>query len=210
MRIVALWTGIALLSWLAPGAQGQTQDPQAERARAWAALRARLPEAKYQRHSAAVEAIMRELAAPATDNVEQWGLAGLLHDIDIGETSADLARHGIVGAQILREMHLPEAVVHAVNAHDDRAGVARTSRLDHAVYCADQVYWLVSATGLGIPSEKLNTAQPEAVWEQAQTVPAKKPVLGQVSKECSAIGLTMPQVIAAVQSASRKLMNSRP
>lgn len=209
MRIAALLVGITLLCWLAPGALGQSQDPQDERARAWAALRARRPEAKYQRHSAAVEAIMHELAAPA-DNVDQWGLAGLLHDIDIGETSADLTRHGIVGAQILRELHFPETVVHAVNAHDDRAGVARTSRLDHAVYCADQVYWLVSATGLSVPSEKLNTAQPEAVWEQAQTVPSKKPMLGQISKECSAIGLTMPQVIAAVQSASRKLLNSRP
>ncbi|MBN9661779.1 MAG: HDIG domain-containing protein [Acidobacteria bacterium] len=210
MRSFAVFVGITLASWLLPLAPAQTQDPQAERARAWAALRARLPEAKYQRHSAAVEAIMRELASPSTDNVEQWGLAGLLHDIDIGETAADLNRHGIIGAQILRDLHFPEAVVHAVNAHDDRAGVARTSRLDHAVYCADQVYWLVSATGFSVPSEKLNSAQSEALWEQAQAVPSKKPLLSQISKECADVGLSMPRVFAAVQSASRKLLNSRP
>jgi hypothetical protein len=63
----------------------------------------------------------------------------------------------------------------------------------------------VSATGLSVPSDQLNTAVPAAVWEQAQAVPSKKPVLAQVSKECAEIGLSMPQAIAAVQSASRKL-----
>ena len=78
-----------------------------ETARAWDALRARLPEERYQRHPLAVEAIMREMATPSIDNVDHWGLAGLLHDIDIGETSSDLSRHGVVGAQILPEHRFP-------------------------------------------------------------------------------------------------------
>jgi putative nucleotidyltransferase with HDIG domain len=148
---------------------------------------------------------MREMAVVGTDNAEHWGLAGLLHDIDIADTASDLTRHGVVGAQILRDLGFPAAVVHAVHAHDNRAGVARTSRLDHAVYCADQLYWLVSATGLTVPSDKLNTAPTAAIWEQAQAVPSKQAVLGEVTSECAAIGLSMPQAIAAVQSASRKL-----
>jgi putative nucleotidyltransferase with HDIG domain len=180
-------------------------NAQSDRARAWDALRAKLPEERYQRHSLAVEAIMREMAAPGTDNADHWGLAGLLHDIDIGETANDLGRHGIVGAEMLRGLGFPAAVVHAVNAHDDRAGVARTARIDHAVYCADQVYHLVSATGHGIPSDKLHAALPAAIWEQAQAVPSKKSVLGQITRECAEIGLTMPQAIAAVRSASAKL-----
>ena len=189
--------GVALI-------HAQEAAPRSDRARAWEALRARLPEERYQRHSLAVEAIMREMAAPA-DNADHWGLAGLLHDIDIAETASDLSRHGVVGAQILRSLELPPAVIHAVHAHDDRAGVARTSRIDHAVYCADQVYWLVAATGHAIPSAKLNLAVPGEVWEQAQTIPSKKPVLAQVARECAEIGLTMPQAITAAQSASKKL-----
>jgi HD-like signal output (HDOD) protein len=145
------------------------------------------------------------MAVPGTDNVDHWGLAGLLHDIDLAETATDLSRHGMVGARILQGLGFPAPVIHAVNAHDDRANVARTSRLDHAVYCADQVYWLVSGTGHNIPSDKLNDAQTAILWEQAQTVPSKKPILGEITKECAAIGLTMPQTIAAVQAASRKL-----
>src|ERR1039457_1355481 len=102
------------------------------RTRAWDALRARLQETKYLNHSLAVEAIMRELAAEGDDQ-DEWGLAGLLHDIDIGTTANDLTRHGIVGAQILRDLGFSAAVVHAMSAHDDRPCVARTSRLDHAL-----------------------------------------------------------------------------
>ncbi|MCX6633061.1 MAG: HDIG domain-containing protein [Candidatus Solibacter sp.] len=205
MRVRVLLAVIAVSAWPALAGPGWADDARSDRARAWDALRAKLPEARYLRHSVAVEAIMREMAVARIDDADQWGLAGLLHDIDIGETASDLSRHGVVGAQILRDLGFNAAVVHAVNAHDARAGVARTSRLDHAVYCADQVYWLVAATGLSFPSDKLNTALPATVWEQVQAVHSKRPVLGQVSHECAEIGLSMPRAIAAVKSASRKL-----
>jgi len=64
------------------------------RARAWDVLRSKSPEEKYLNHARAVEAIMRELAG-AKDDKDEWGLAGLLHDIDIGTTRVDLPRHGI-------------------------------------------------------------------------------------------------------------------
>jgi putative nucleotidyltransferase with HDIG domain len=180
-------------------AAGETRE------RAWDALRSKLQEKKYLDHSLAVEAIIRELAVAEGDDRDEWGVAGLLHDIDIGTTAADLSRHGLVGAQILRDLGFSEAVVHAVAAHDDRPGVARTSRLDHAVYCADQLYWLVGAAGAGFGSGKLNTADPEDLWAQVQAIPAKRAVAAKVSAECAVIGFSMPRAFAAVQAASRKL-----
>lgn len=183
-------------------------EAELDRAKAWEALRARLSEERYLRHSAAVEAIARELAGPS-DNAAHFALGGLLHDIDIAETSTNLAKHGIVGAAILRTLQFPEPVIHAVNAHDDRAGLARTSRLDHAVYCADQLFWLVNSTGHAFSSEKLHTTPADAIWDQAQQVPSKKPVLNQITQECAETGHTMPQAIAAVQSASKKVAGTK-
>lgn len=177
----------------------------AGRARAMELLRQRLPEDRYLRHSEAVEAIMREMADPRTDNVEHWALAGLLHDVDIAETANDLARHGVVGSQLLRQSGFPEPVAHAVHAHDDRPGEPRASRLDHAVYCADQVYWLASGSGHAIGSEKLHSATPAAIWEAAQAVPSKKAILGQITRECGEIGVSMERAMAAAQTASKKL-----
>ncbi len=204
MRVRIQRVLISLLA-LSASIRAQAPDPNPGHAQARQLIEARLPQEKYRSHSRAVEAIMRELATPGKDNMDHWALAGLLHDIDIAETANDLARHGIVGAQILRDASFPGPVVHAVEAHDDRAGVARTSRLDHAVYCADQIYWLVSATGRPIPSGQLNAAKPEALWEQARQVTSKQPILGKLTMECAAIGRTLPQAIAAVQAASRKL-----
>lgn len=204
MRIGVLLVVIPVSAWLVLAEPAQADTPS-YRERGWNALRAKLPDERSHRHALGVEAIMREMAVPSTDNVDHWGLAGLLHDIDIGETSSDLSRHGVVGAQILRGLGFPDEVVHAVLAHDDRPGVARTSRLDHAVYCADQLYHIVGAADYRIPSDKLNSATPGAVWELAQQSPSKRAILGKVTQECGAIGLSMPQAIAAVQSASKKL-----
>jgi predicted hydrolase (HD superfamily) len=86
----------------------------------------------------------------------------------------------------------------------DRAAVARTSRLDHGLYCADQVYWLIVAAGIDVPSEKLNTAVPEMVWKQVQGMASKRDILDKASKECEEIGFSMPQLLATALAGLRK------
>ncbi|MDD3267996.1 MAG: HDIG domain-containing protein, partial [Syntrophomonadaceae bacterium] len=54
-------------------------------------------------HSLAVEAIMRGLAGRLNEDVEKFGLAGLLHDIDYDVTAEDPQRHSLLGASILEE-----------------------------------------------------------------------------------------------------------
>jgi putative nucleotidyltransferase with HDIG domain len=53
-------------------------------------------------HSLASEAVMKALAAHLGKSVEEWGMAGLLHDIDIEVTNADLHTHGLEAVEILR------------------------------------------------------------------------------------------------------------
>jgi putative nucleotidyltransferase with HDIG domain len=179
-------------------------DQAAERAKALEALRARLPQDKLL-HSLAVEALMREFAAPPSDNPHHWALAGLLHDIDLPETANDLTRHGLRAAELLQTLGFPAPVIQAIKSHDDRPGIPRTTRLDHALYCADQLYWLLNAAGYPLPSNQLTTTDPESIWQKAQTLPNKQPQLPQLIKECAAIGQTMPQAISAAQSAAKTL-----
>jgi len=47
------------------------------------------------KHSLASEAVMKALANYIGENEQAWGLAGLLHDIDIEITEGELNRHGI-------------------------------------------------------------------------------------------------------------------
>ncbi len=204
---------IAAVAALAPralpaGPQAAPASPITPRARAWNALRSRVSEEKYLNHSLAVEAILRDLAAATGEDQEEWGLAGLLHDIDIAATSGQPARHGVVGAAILRDLGFSQAVVRAVESHDDGPGIARASRLDHALYCADQAYWLILSTGLPFPSARLEDADPKTIWAALQRAPAKQALLGKVSAGCARVGFDLPRLIEAAHAAMRRVSRS--
>lgn len=63
----------------------------------------------YITHSLAVEAIMKGLAKRlAPDEVEYWGIAGLLHDLDEEQCDweHDLSVHGPTSVEILKKKGL--------------------------------------------------------------------------------------------------------
>ncbi len=105
------------------------------------------------KHSLAVEAVMRDLAVHFEEDAHTWGLAGLLHDIDYDQTKDDPDRHSIEGAALLERKGLPEEVVYAVKAHNERHGLPRKSLLDKALYATDPATGLIVAGAL-IKKEK--------------------------------------------------------
>jgi predicted hydrolase (HD superfamily) len=121
--------------------------------------------ASLRKHGLLVEAGVRGYAAddgldPAT--VEEWGIAGLLHDLDY-ERHPDPAVHGAVGADELARRGYAEEIVHAVRAHNDALGIARTSRLDHLVYACDEIAGFLVAVALMRPTRRLADVEPEHV-----------------------------------------------
>jgi putative nucleotidyltransferase with HDIG domain len=172
---------------------------------AWKTLTSHVTEKKHLTHALAVEAIMRAMAGKQ-DNVDEWGLTGLLHDVDIVLTKDDMSRHGAVGAQILKDAGFSEKITYAINAHDDRTSVPRRSRMDHALFCADLGYWLMLAAAPAYPSPAFDAASPDQLWEKARTLPSKRQVVPQIAAECEMTGFKMPQVFAIMH---RELKNLR-
>jgi len=107
------------------------------------------------KHCFAVEAIMRGLAVHLNEDVEIWGLVGLLHDVDYDLTAKDPAQHSLVGSRMLAELGVREDIVRAVLAHNEVHGTPRETALDKALYCADALSGLVTAAGLIRPEKKL-------------------------------------------------------
>ena len=56
------------------------------------------------------------------EDKQEWGLAGLLHDIDVELTEGDMNSHGRLGADLIREMGESEELVHAILAHNEAHG----------------------------------------------------------------------------------------
>ena len=105
-------------------------------------------------HMLAVEAAMRFYAEKLGQDVESWGLAGLLHDFD-WEIHPTMEQHPLAGAPILREKGVPEEIIHAVLSHADHAGIARTTILEKALYACDEITGLITAAALVRPSRSL-------------------------------------------------------
>ncbi len=122
---------------------------------AWELLKKNLTNRNLRNHSLAVEAVMRRLAEHFGEDVEKWGLAGLLHDIDYDRTKDDPHRHSLEGAQMLAELGLPEDVVHAVKVHNHMHGEPRVSLMDKALFCVDPLTGFIVAGALIRPEKKL-------------------------------------------------------
>ena len=106
-----------------------------------------------RKHMIAVEAVMKELAKRLGEDEEQWGLAGLLHDLDYDQTVDDFPRHGFVTEELLEPYDMDPALIHAIKAHAGHA--PRNSTMDKAIYAADPITGLVVAAVLMHPSKKL-------------------------------------------------------
>ena len=78
-------------------------------------------------HMLCVEAAMRFYAEKLGQDVELWGLTGLLHDFD-WEIHPTLEEHPLEGAPILRQRGVSEEVIRAILSHG-QCGVA--ARLAH-------------------------------------------------------------------------------
>jgi predicted hydrolase (HD superfamily) len=118
-----------------------------------------------RKHGILVEAGVRGYATDDgqdSGTVEQWGIAGLLHDLDY-ERHPEPATHGAIGADELERLGYPEDIVHAVRSHNDMLDIPRTSRLDHLVYACDELAGFLVAVALMRPSRKLADVEPTNV-----------------------------------------------
>lgn len=120
-----------------------------------------------RKHMYAVEAAMRAYAAREGEDVERWGLAGLVHDFDYErwpntEHLPDV-EHPSEGVRILRGLGYPEDVLEAILGHATYCGVPRTSRMAKALFAVDELTGLITATALVRPSRSLHEVDARSV-----------------------------------------------
>jgi putative nucleotidyltransferase with HDIG domain len=106
------------------------------------------------RHMLAVEAAMRFYAEKQGEDVEKWGITGLIHDFD-WEIHPTLEGHPQDGAPILRERGVPEEIIRAVLSHADHTGVPRETSMEKALSACDEITGLITAVALVRPSRSL-------------------------------------------------------
>ncbi len=105
------------------------------------------------KHSLAVEACMKAVASHLNQDREEWGLAGILHDLDYELTEKSPELHTTETVKILKELGVESEVIQAIQAHAGQ--VPCQSNMDWAIFSIDPLTGLIVAAALMHPSKKL-------------------------------------------------------
>jgi predicted hydrolase (HD superfamily) len=101
-------------------------------------------------HMKSVEAAVRWYARQRGADEEEWGLAGLLHDLDWEKYPEE---HPLRAVDELRERGYPESIIHAILAHrGDFTNTPAESDLDKHLLACDEITGLITATALMRPT----------------------------------------------------------
>ena len=107
-------------------------------------------------HALTVEGVMRYYAETLGygDEVDFWGLCGLLHDIDFEKYPE---AHCIKAPELLAEIGAPEAMVHAVCSHAYGlcSDVAPEHELEKVMFAVDELTGLIGAAARMRPSKSV-------------------------------------------------------
>lgn len=150
---------------------------------------------KMVAHSLASEAVLRALARKLSENEDTWGIAGLLHDIDVEITSADPKRHAIVGAEMLAE-ELPLDAVDAIKMHNEEAtGLPRTTKFQYALAAGETITGLIFATALVYPDKKISSVKSKSVVKRMKERQFAASVNRDTIMECEKLGISLDEFV---------------
>jgi uncharacterized protein len=119
-----------------------------------------------KKHCFASEAVMRAIARKLGRDEEEWGIAGLLHDIDVELTHADPYTHGPYAEKLLKGKITGEAL-DAIMMHNEVAtGRERTTEFQHALAAGETITGLITATALVYPDKKVASVKTKSITKR--------------------------------------------
>ena len=120
------------------------------------------------KHGLSVEAVMRHFARLNDEDVDKWGIVGLLHDVDYEMYPEE---HCVKAKDILEAEGYPEEYIHAVQSHGWGLciDVEPIHKMENILFTIDELTGLITATALMRPSRSvldLETKSVKKKWKQ--------------------------------------------
>ena len=166
-----------------------------DRFEAVAKLKSELDNVNLFKHCLAAEAVMRALARHFGEDEDEWAMAGLLHDIDLGRVKDNLERHSLVSAEMVKEMGFSEEVVDAVRAHNEKHGFPRDTMMAKALYACDPLTGLIVAGALIHPSKRLSSIDTRFIMNRYREKSFARGANRQVIESCSELGFGLEEFV---------------
>jgi predicted hydrolase (HD superfamily) len=116
------------------------------------------------RHARTVELVMEAYASKLGENIDEWAIAGLLHDADY---QAYPDKHPNVIVDLLRGKG-EERIAHAISAHYTHWGVPYETTLDKALIACDEITGFIVACAQVRP-QRLEGLEAKSVMKKLKT-----------------------------------------
>ena len=178
------------------------------REEALAAVRQNIKNENLIRHMLATEAIMRLLAKRFGENEEEWGLAGLLHDIDLEIIGDDMNVHSQRSAEMAKQLGASDAICHAILCHNEVHGEPFRTMMDKALFCTDPLTGLITAAALVRPEKKLGFVEVKSIRKRFKEKSFAAGANREQIAKCSEISLELDDFIALGLEAMKSVAES--
>ena len=162
-----------------------------------------------RKHMLSVEAAMRAYASKLGEDVERWGLAGLIHDFDYerfpNNAHSATEEHPAEGVRILRARGWPEDILEAVLGHAQYSGVPRVTPMAKTLFAVDELTGLITATALVRPSRSVHEVEARSVRKKMKDKAFARGVSREdVIQGADALGVDLDEHIAFVIGAMQR------
>ncbi len=152
-------------------------------------------------HMKAVEAAMRWYARQRGADEEEWGLAGLLHDLDWEKYPE---HHPYRAVDELRQRGFSDDILHAILAHrGDFTQTEAVSDMDKHLLACDEITGLITATALMRPTGMEDLTAKSVMKKMKDKAFARGVNRDDVKRGAELIGVELEQHINNVIEAMR-------
>lgn len=167
------------------------------RAEAVELLRKYVKNEKMIAHCYASEVVMMALAQRLGHDPGKWGLAGLLHDLDVEVTHADPKVHGTQTEVLLKEYNLDDDILDAIRMHNEcSSGRERHTEFQHALAAGETITGLIFATTYVYPEKRLSVVKPKSVVKRMKEKMFAASVKRENIMECEKLGMSLDEFVA--------------
>jgi len=164
-------------------------------------------------HCRASEQIMRGLARHFGQDEEQWGILGLLHDIDFDQTKDDPVHHCVLARSILEDAGLSREAIDIMCSHawgtECGGGKVkekeRTRAIEHALVAAETITGLIHAAALMNPERRLANVKVKSIKKKYKSKAFARNCNRQFIAEIEKVGLSLEEFFAIAIKAMQEI-----
>jgi len=157
------------------------------------------------------EAVMRGLAEHLKENVEYWGMLGLLHDIDWGVTKDKVETHLTKMPEILKKAGFSDEFIENVLSHGygfeelpHLANKKRGKKIEHALSAGETVTGLVHAYAL-MRGKKISDMEAKGLMKKYKDKTFAAKLDREVIREIEKIGLSLEEFFCITIDSIKKI-----